>query len=77
MKLVKEYTGESDDIKARNLFITEIQAADKYFNGESFPAGESDDNAFIKCFDADSAKLYCPKRWEAMQTWIKNTDEVK
>lgn len=77
MKLVKEYTDESDDIKARDSFRSEIQAADKYFNDESFPPGESDDNAFIKCFDAESAKLHCPKRWEAMQTWIKSTDQVK
>lgn len=76
MQLVKDFTGNSDDIKARDLFISEIQAADKFFNDNPFPSNESDENAFIKCFDAVSAKLYCPKRWEAMQTWIKDTNEV-
>lgn len=77
MDLVKEYTGLNDDTKARDKFISEIQRQDRYFNRLSFPSGESDEKAFIKCFDADSAKKHCPKRWEAMQTWIKSTQKVK
>ena len=77
MALVRDYTGESDDTKARDSFIREIQADDKYFNERSFPSNESDGNAFIKCTDAESAKLYCPQRWKAMQAWIKNINEVK
>ena len=56
--------------------MSEIQADDKYFNEQPFPVSESDDNAFKKCFDAESAKKNCPKRWEAMQTWLKSTEEV-
>jgi len=77
MELVRDYTGNSDDVKARDSFISEIQLADKYFNDKPFPSKESDDSAFINCTDADSAKLYCPERWKAMQAWIKNTEEVK
>ena len=76
MKLVKDYTGNSNDINARDMFISEIHAVDNYINEKPFPSNESDENAFVKCFDAESAKLYCPKRWEAMQTWIKHTNEV-
>lgn len=72
MKLVREYTGKNDDTEARNLFRTEIESVGNYFNDKSFPSNESENNAFIKCIDDASAKAYCPKRWEAMQTWIKN-----
>ena len=77
MKLVRDYTGQSDDNKARDSFISEIQAADKYFNDRPFPSNESDDNAFIKCTDPASAALYCPKRWEAMQKWIENIEKAR
>ena len=76
MKVVRDYTGISNDVKARDSFISEIQAANKYFNEKPFPSNEFDENAFIKCADADSAKLYCPERWKAMQAWIKNTDKA-
>ena len=76
MKVVRDYTGISNDVKARDSFISEIQAANKYFNEKPFPSNESDENAFIKCVDADSAKQYCPERWKAMQAWIKNTDKA-
>ena len=76
LDLVKEYTGLNDDTKARDKFISEIQRQERYLNRLSFPSEESDENAFIKCFDANSAKKHCPKRWEAMQTWIKSTQKV-
>ena len=77
MKLVRDYTGINDnDVKARDAFINEIQTSGNYFNDKDFPNAESDKNAFIKCMDDASAKKHCPKRWEAMQTWIKNVKEV-
>lgn len=76
MELVREYTGKNDDTEARKLFLTEIESVGNYFNNKSFPSNESENNAFIKCIDDESAKAYCPKRWEAMQTWINNVREA-
>ena len=76
MELVREYTGKNDDTEARKLFLTEIESVGNYFNNKSFPSNESENNAFIKCIDDESAKAYCPKRWEAMQTWISNVREA-
>ena len=76
MELVREYTGKNDDTEARKLFLTEIESVGNYFNDKSFPSNESENNAFIKCNDDASAKAYCPKRWAAMQTWIKNVREA-
>ena len=76
MELVKDYTGINDDVRARDAFIIEIQTSGHYFNDQDFPNDESDKNAFIKCIDDKSAKEHCPKRWEAMQAWIKNVKEV-
>lgn len=76
LDLVKNYTGNNDEVKARKAFITEIQKQDQSFNERSFPVEESNDKAFVKCFDDKSAKEHCPQRWEAMQTWIQNTAKV-
>lgn len=76
MELVREYTGKNDDTEARDLFRTEIESVGNYFNDKSFPSNESENNAFIKCIDDESAKAYCPRRWEVMQTWINNVREA-
>lgn len=76
MDLAKEYWGINDDTRARDLFISEIKRRERYFNMLPFPSEESNENAFIKCFDADSAKKHCPQRWKAMQDWIKSTQKV-
>ncbi|RMX39595.1 hypothetical protein pdam_00004022, partial [Pocillopora damicornis] len=42
----------------------------------TFPTSESDEDAFIKCSDSESAEEFCPKRWEAMQKWMENTKDT-
>lgn len=76
MELVREYTGKNDDTEARNLFLAEIESTGNYFNDKDFPTNESENNAFINCFDDASAKADCPRRWKAMQTWINNVREA-
>lgn len=54
-----------------------MQDQKMYFNDKPFPDNETGNDAFIKCFDDASAKAYCPKRYKAMQSWIKNSKEVE
>lgn len=77
MDLVKEYTGTNDEKRARDMFVADIQGRDRYFNKQLFPDDEYNHKAFTKCFDADSAKEHCPKRWEAMESWITSTKKVR
>ena len=40
-----------------------------FFNDAQFPANESNEFAFGKCTSMTEAKKFCPKRYEAFQTW--------
>lgn len=53
-----------------------MQDQEMYFNDKPFPDNETSNDAFIKCYDDASAKAYCPKRYKAMQAWIKNSKEA-
>ena len=74
--MAKSYTGEETDALAVAAFQQVLQHANMSFNSKPFPSNESDNNAFIKCFDPKSAQAYCPERWKALQLWIKNTVKV-
>ena len=74
--MAKSYTGEETDALAVTAFQQVLQHANMSFNSKPFPNNESDNNAFIKCFDSKSAQAYCPERWKALQLWIKNTVKV-
>ena len=76
MKLAQDYTGISNNITAINEFKKEMQSQKMYFNDKPFPDNETGKEAFIKCYDNPSAEAYCPKRYKAMQAWIKNSREA-
>ena len=74
--MAKSYTGEETEELAVPAFQQVLRHANMSFNSEPFPSNESDNDAFIKCFDSESAQAYCPERWKAMQLWIQNTVKV-
>ena len=74
--VAKRYTGEQDNRTAITAFKAVLRHSNMSFNNKPFPANESDENAYIKCYDDKSAQGYCPERWKAMQKWIENTVEV-
>ena len=74
--VAKRYTGEKDNRTAITAFKAVLRHSNMSFNNKPFPANESDENAYIKCYDDKSAQGYCPERWKAMQKWIENTVEV-
>ena len=82
MKLAQDYTkllnieGSSDNGTAIQEFIKVMQDQTMYFNDKPFPDNETGKEAFIKCYDNPSAEAYCPKRYKAMQAWIKNSREA-
>lgn len=76
-KLAQDYTGIKNNVSAINAFTRQMQDQEMYFNDKPFPDNETSNDAFIKCYDDASAKAYCPKRYKAMQAWIKNSKEVE
>lgn len=74
--MAKLYTEEKEEHVAVDRFKEVLGSSNMWFNSESFPIDESDEDAFIKCRDTESAKKSCPKRWEAMQKWMKNTKDT-
>lgn len=53
-----------------------LNDSNMFFNKKSFPQNESDKNAFKLCSSAEKAEKFCPKRWQAIQEWFKETREV-
>lgn len=74
--IAKKYTNEQVNTTAIDRFKDVLRRPDMSFNNKSFPSNESDNNAFIKCTDDESAQKFCPQRWKAMQAWIKNSVET-
>ena len=72
IEIARNVTGESDNKTAIREFKKLLNSSGQFFNEEPFPANESDAAAFKNCLDIDSAKLNCPKRWEALMKWINN-----
>ena len=75
--MAKLYTEEQQEHVAVDKFKEILGNSNMWFNSRTFPTSESDDDAFIKCSDSESAEEFCPKRWEAMQKWMENTKDVR
>ena len=72
---MKEVTNETDKATAQQKLLHRLNKSDMYF-GDAIPTNESDDNAYKKCVSEESAKVYCPVRWAAMQEWFKEVYQV-
>ena len=75
--MAKLYTEEQQEHVAVDKFKEILGNPNMWFNSRTFPTSESDEDAFIKCSDSESAEEFCPKRWEAMQKWMENTKDVR
>lgn len=76
LALAREITGLEDTEAAVKQFKATISSQDMYFNKEPFPANETGSDAFKRCSTIKGAMEFCPKRWEAFQTWLKASREV-
>lgn len=76
LALARKITGLEDTEAAVKQFKAKILSQDMYFNKEPFPANETGSDAFERCSTIKGAIEFCPKRWEAFQTWLKASREV-
>ena len=77
MSIAKQYTGESNESVAIAKFRAVLTSREMFYNKEKFPANESNENAFMKCTNEESARTFCPKRMKAMEAWINSTRKVR
>lgn len=68
IKAAGNVTGKSGN-DAVESFKKILNNQSSFFNDAPFPANESNEFAFGKCTSMAEAKIYCPKRYEAFQTW--------
>ena len=77
LEVVREVTGETNNVRAVEKFREKLNSSENYFNSEPFPKHESDEEAYhMKCSDIEGAKKYCPERWAAMQLWFSESRKV-
>ena len=77
MEAAKKDTGKENETEAIKQFRNKLDSPDNYFNVDPFPDNESDSQAHVRCSSIDGAKKYCPKRWEALQSWFKEARMVR
>ena len=71
LEIAKAYTKESDSIKAAARFKAEfVDSPMSYFNATPIPANESGSDAFQKCQSLETAKKFCPVRYQSMMNWF-------
>lgn len=70
VQIAKNITGKQSEDEAVADFKKRLEDQSMFFNDEKIPENESNKDAFSKCTNMDAAKIYCPKRYQAMLTWF-------
>ena len=70
VEIAKKITGKENEQQAMEEFKKRLSSQSMHFNDEKFPENESGKDAFSKCTSMEEAKIYCPKRHQAMLTWF-------
>ncbi|XP_028411286.1 uncharacterized protein LOC114533865 [Dendronephthya gigantea] len=70
LELAKNVTGHTNESYVIEDFKSLLTNRSQYYNEQSFPKNESFETARKNCRNADSARRFCPKRWEALQLWF-------
>ncbi len=71
LELAKNVTGNfQNESEAIENFKDLLMDRSQYYNKQPFPQNESLTEARKNCLSVVNAKKFCPKRWEALQTWF-------
>lgn len=58
-----------NESKAVQTLKTRLIGKDQWHGALKFPEIESNETAYGRCVDDNSAKRYCPVRWRSMEKW--------
>ncbi|KAK3717889.1 hypothetical protein QZH41_014886 [Actinostola sp. cb2023] len=70
IEIAKEITGNNNSSQAVVEFKMKLEDQSMFFNDKPIPDNESNKDAFMKCLDMASAKIYCPARYASMLKWF-------
>ena len=68
--IAKKITNKTCEDQAIEELEKRLEDQSMYFNDEKIPNNESNKDAFAKCTSMAKAKIYCPKRYQAMKAWF-------
>ena len=75
--LAKTYTNISNWTTAVHEFQNVLNNLSVVsFHSTPLPVNESNEYAYTRCTSDESAKKYCPRRWEAMMKWFQFAEMV-
>ena len=75
--IAKKVTKIKEDKKAVKEFQEVLRdLKSSYFNTEPLPVNQSSGDAYTLCVSDETAKKYCPQRWEAMMKWFRFAESV-
>ncbi|KXJ22656.1 uncharacterized protein LOC110252020 [Exaiptasia diaphana] len=76
VEIAKTITGLNDSDEAVVEFKKKLEDQSMFFNDKPIPLNESNNEAFEKCVDMASAKIYCPARYASMLKWFEYVNGV-
>lgn len=71
VEIAKKITNKTCEDQAIEELKKHLEDRSMYFNDEKIPQNESNKDAFDKCTSMATAKIYCPKRYQAMKAWFE------
>ena len=77
LEIARTEMKQSNNDTAKDLFIQRLDEPDMYFTGgDAIPKNESNEAAYTKCVSEETARMFCPTRWAAMQRWFNEARRV-
>ncbi|XP_032229071.1 uncharacterized protein LOC5504845 [Nematostella vectensis] len=76
LEVAREFSGETDNEKARVALMNRTRQNDMYFSDGALPEIESNERAHRLCSTKEAARIHCPLRWEAILKWFTYTRQI-
>lgn len=76
VEIAKKITNKTCEDQAIEELKKHLEDRSMYFNDEKIPQNESNKDAFDKCTSMAKAKIYCPKRYQAMKAWFEYVNSL-
>ena len=76
LKIARLIMHSTNTSKAVNMMKKFLNTKTHWHNEQKFPENESNELAFKTCVDIESAKTFCPVRYEALKKWTAACREI-
>ncbi|KXJ27498.1 uncharacterized protein LOC110235879 [Exaiptasia diaphana] len=76
LEIARQVTGQSNYTLAKQMFVKRLNQSDMYYGNGVIPKNESGKEAHDACRSIETAKVNCPKRWDAMEKWFTDARQT-